>query len=589
MPATQPFRTNRHNHICCESTSSRMDMNFSSTSIRMIVVVALIAIALLVSGCSTPMLNRSSDFAVWDQPLEGRTTLTTDERVARLAGPQTTRSSIEPTVLAASNRTSQATNVAPDPSAQGIQHSDLPSTQSTNVVAARPAMTPTQNPNENVTVRAQSPTGNTGNVYNAVGGTDTGGGVQQTTYQYPELSNPGNVTPSFGLPSPNVGSPNELNPLVQPFERGGNATFADTFPQNYADIDVYVQETQTGRINFGGAYNSDNGIVGQFIIDERNFDITRFPRSFRDVTEGTAWRGGGQSFRLELVPGAMLQRYLVSFSEPYFLNTDYSFSASGYLFERRYFDWDESRLGGRVSLGRRLNQEISVNAGVRMESVTIDNPRLNTSPQLNAELGNSNLFLGNIGLIRDTRDNAFLATKGTYMSATYSQAFGDYSFSRGDLDYRRYRLMYERPDGSGRHTISYGTKLGFSGSGTPIFENYFAGGFSTLRGFDFRGAGPMENGVRVGGEFQWLNTLEYMFPLTADDMIKGVMFCDFGTVEEGIELKSENFRVAPGFGFRIHMPAAGIGAPLAFDFAFPIATADGDDERIFSFYLGVLR
>ena len=144
--------------------------------------------------------------------------------------------------------------------------------------------------------------------------------------QYPELATPDRVMPpGNGLPSPNVGSPNELNPLVQPYERGGNGWT----PQNYADLDVYVTETQTGRINFGGAYNSDNGIVGQFTIDEKNFDITRWPRNFREIVDGTAWRGAGQQFRLELVPGANLERYLVSFTEPYMLGTDYSFSASG--------------------------------------------------------------------------------------------------------------------------------------------------------------------------------------------------------------------------------------------------------------------
>ena len=111
-----------------------------------------------------------------------------------------------------------------------------------------------------------------------------------------------------------------------------------------------------------------------------------------------------------------------------------------------------------------------------------------------------------------------------------------------------------------------------------------------MRGFDFRGASPLEGGVRVGGEFQWLNSLEYMFPVTADDMIRGVVFCDFGTVERDITINKENFRVAAGFGFRIHMPAAGMGgAPLAFDFAFPVATADGDEEQMFSFYMGVSR
>jgi len=71
--------------------------------------------------------------------------------------------------------------------------------------------------------------------------------------------------------------------------------------------------------------------------------------------------------------------------------------------------------------------------------------------------------------------------------------------------------------------------------------------------------------------------------------VKGVLFCDYGTVEEDIEITGDNFRVAPGFGFRVSMPGAGIGAPLAFDFAFPVASAEGDDEKIFSFYLGVLR
>jgi outer membrane protein insertion porin family len=92
----------------------------------------------------------------------------------------------------------------------------------------------------------------------------------------------------------------------------------------------------------------------------------------------------------------------------------------------------------------------------------------------------------------------------------------------------------------------------------------------------------------VGGEFRWLNSVEYFFPITADDMIKGVLFCDFGTVEEKIALHDENFRVAPGFGFRINVPALG-PAPLAFDFAFPLASAAGDDEQMFSFFFGAMR
>ena len=224
-----------------------------------------------------------------------------------------------------------------------------------------------------------------------------------------------------------------------------------------------------------------------------------------------------------------------------------------------------------------------------MEDVEISDPRTNDSPTLNESLGDSDLYLFNVGLIRDTRDHPFLATEGSYLSLMYTQGFGDFDYPRGDVEYRRYRLLYERPDGSGRHTVSFGTKLGITGSSTPIYENYFAGGFSTIRGYEFRGAAPLENGIRVGGEFQWLNTLEYTFPLTADDMIKGVAFCDFGTVEEEVTLNGDNFRVAPGVGLRVHVPALGGGAPLAFDFAFPVNSATGDEEQVFSFYISANR
>ena len=476
--------------------------------------------------------------------------------------------------------------------------------QAANQTAAQNQFSPTAQSNSSsaasqVAARLQAKVNDTGQTGAGSGSRVTTADHQQTNqdngeiakvaYQYPELATPDRLTiPGNGLASPNIGSPNELNPLIQPFERGGNAPIP--FPANYADLDVYVSETETGRINFGGAFNSDNGIVGQFRIDERNFDITRLPTSFGDLINGTAFRGGGQQFSLELAPGQDLQRYSVNLTEPYLLGTNYSLSLSGYLFDRSFFDWDEQRIGGRIALGRRLTPDLSISLGFRGERVELDNARATTSPTLNAILNEKNsLFLFNVGLIRDTRDSQLAATEGTYFSATLTQAFGDFDYTRGDFDFRTYKLLKERADGTGRHTVSFGTKLGFSGSSTPIFENYFAGGFSTFRGFDFRGVGPSEGGVRIGGPFQWLNTVEYQFPILADDSVKGVLFCDFGTIEESITLNSENFRVAPGFGFRVDIPGLGIGAPLAFDFAFPVADAAGDEEQVFSFFLGLAR
>ena len=398
---------------------------------------------------------------------------------------------------------------------------------------------------------------------------------------YPALQPPGEWT----------GAPQDINP-ISPFygpPQIGNQNNPLNLPPNFADIDAIVQEGQTGRFMIGAGINSDAGLTGQLIFDEKNFDITALPRSWRDVSEGYAFRGGAQTLRIEAYPGNVLQRYMVSFSDPYFRGTPVSFGLSGYYFDRNYFDWDEQRLGGRLSLGYRLTPDIALTGSTRMENVKITDPRLDSSPELNAALGSSELYIGQVSLSNDTRDNPFAATEGYLLELSYQQAFGTYDYPRADVKYNRYFLLRERPDGSGRHTLMYSTQFGVTGAQTPIFENYFAGGFSTLRGFDFRGASPVQGGVRVGGEFMWINTVEYLFPLTADDMLKGVVFCDFGTVEEQVEINREAFRVAPGFGFRVQIPRMGNGAPLAFDFAFPVLTEDTDDERIFSFFMGFLR
>ena len=398
---------------------------------------------------------------------------------------------------------------------------------------------------------------------------------------YPALQPPGEWSgaPRGNIPySPFTNAP----PFGQPVD-------AMNLPQNFADLDAVLEEGQTGRFMIGAGINSDAGVTGQVIYDEKNFDIRAFPRSWRDFIDGYAFRGAGQNFRVEAYPGSQVQRYMVSFSDPYFRGTPVSFGLSGYFFDRNYFDWQEQRLGGRVSFGYRLTQDIALTTALRAENINIHQPRVGTSPSLNSVLGDNDLFTGQISLTHDTRDNPFAATEGYFLELAFQQAFGSYDFPRGDLTYNRYFLMRERPDGSGRHTLMFSTGLGVSGAQTPIFENYFAGGFSTLRGFDFRGASPLEGGVRAGGEFRWINTVEYLFPLTADDMIKGVVFCDFGTVEEKVGIDWSDFRVAPGFGFRVSIPRMGNGAPLSFDFAFPINKEDGDDTRVFSFFMGFQR
>ncbi len=365
-------------------------------------------------------------------------------------------------------------------------------------------------------------------------------------------------------------------------------------PINTVPLDVELTDTTTGRFMFGVGVNSDAGLTGQVMINERNFNYRDIPLSLRDLTNGRDFRDGGQGLRIEAMPGNLLQRYMFMFTDPYFIpdptmsGHDISLNISGFYYDRRFYDWSEQRLGGRAAFGYRITDDLSLSLALRAEEVTIHSPRVQGVPQLEEVLGDNELFSGELILSHDTRDVPFLPTEGHFVQLSFSQTFGAFSYPRAEADLRRHFLLKERADGSGRQTLSVIMQTGFSGSDTPIYERFFAGGFSTIRGFDFRGASPVNGGVVVGGDFRFITSVEYMFPLTADDMLKGVAFCDFGTVEESVSMPAESFRVSPGFGLRIAVPMLG-PAPLALDFAVPVNYASTDQIQNFSFFLGLGR
>ncbi len=412
---------------------------------------------------------------------------------------------------------------------------------------------------------------------------------------WPSSPAPAAQQPAFGSQFPGdpvqSGGQGQLAPPLGPSLEPGPvyADFPGAFDPLTRDLPMIVEvdEARTGRLMFGVGINSDAGLIGNIVIDEQNFDLFRFPRGWEDIRNATAFRGAGQRFRAEAMPGTEVQRYMISFQEPYLLNTDVSLSLSGFYYDRRYIEWDEQRVGGRTALGYHFTRNLSGSLSFRGARITIHNPIEPTPDELDEVLGKNTLLGFGASMTHDTRDSAFLATEGHLAEAAFEQVIGSHVYPSVDLDLRRYFLMHQRPDGSGRHVLSMKAQLGWTGDRTPIYDHYYAGGFSTLRGFNFRGVSPIDEdtNVRVGGEFRLLASAEYMFPITADDMLRGVVFCDTGTVEPRIDQWSSKYRVAPGFGLRVVIPAMG-PAPLAFDFAFPISSEAADRTEVFSFFIG---
>jgi outer membrane protein insertion porin family len=268
------------------------------------------------------------------------------------------------------------------------------------------------------------------------------------------------------------------------------------------------------------------------------------------------------------------------------MNTDFSLGLSGFYYNRFYNDWTEDRAGGRISIGRLLSRYWSGGVSLRGENVEIRDFRTPAPTLVTDVEGDNFLSTAQFTLTYDTRDSPFLPSEGHMVEASYEQGFGEFNYPRVDLQGVQYFTIYERPDGFGKHILQFRGQATWTGEDTPLFERLYAGGYSSFRGFEFRGVTPRQMGFEVGGEFMTVGTVEYMVPLTADDNIRAVVFSDFGTVDEDVSL--DRFRATAGFGFRLAIPAMG-PAPIAIDFAWPIVAESFDQERVFSFYVGFTR
>ncbi len=389
-------------------------------------------------------------------------------------------------------------------------------------------------------------------------------------------------------PQPGISNPDET-PFTRPIGDTPAPGFSlEDWQRRSLPITVETEETTTGRIMFSLGVSSDSGLVGSFVVDEQNFDIRRWPTSWSDIKSGTSWRGRGQHFRMELTPGTEVSRYVLSFDEPYLFNSQIGLGTSVMYYERNYDHWDERRVGGQFNFSRALTHDLRAYVGFRGYEVYLDDPVYPTPPRLENALGYSKLFGFSFRLVQDRRDSSFLATEGYYASIEFEQVVGTWSYPRFNAQFKKYWLINERADMSGRHVVSLTTSFSWTGDDTPIYESYFAGGSSTIRGFEYRGVSPLEMGYAVGGNVMVLASLEYLFPITADDMIRGVVFCDTGTVQSKIDEWNDRYRVSIGAGFRISMPMLG-PAPMALDFAVPLVREKGDEKELFSFQMGLQR
>ena len=364
---------------------------------------------------------------------------------------------------------------------------------------------------------------------------------------------------------------------------------------NYRDALAEVRETRTGLIIFGVGVDTNSGVLGQFAIEQRNFDIAKYPRTMRELFSGDAFTGGGQRMKLSFSPGTRVTTGYINFFEPYLFDQPYYMDLTLMLFRRWRESYLERRRGGRATLGHRFTRHWSAEVSLRLEDVRVtdldDRINIDTgmreiiAPDDVQEVEGSN-FLTSVkgGIVYNKTDSIYRPSEGYKFNLGWEQVGamgGEFDFASLSAGFTNYHTVYM--DITERKTVwATGIRGNRIIGDAPVFERFYAGGIGSLRGFDYRGVSP-RGGIRddpIGSDYLVLAGTELTHPLY-EEVVYGKLFCDSGIVDEG------PYRVTVGFGLELVIPQLFQMIPMHFDFGFPVMSDDKDDEEVFSFSFGM--
>ena len=340
-------------------------------------------------------------------------------------------------------------------------------------------------------------------------------------------------------------------------------------------IKCKVVERSTGELSFGAGFSTEDGVLGDIRMSERNF------------------LGRGQDLRANLTVSQRRQQIDISFTEPYFLDRDL---AAGFdLFSsqtdfQRESSYDESSLGGTLRLGYPLTENLRHALRYTLRDDEIHNVDNDASVFIKDEEGARTTSLVGQTFTYDMRNERFLPSEGYYFRLDQDIAgLGfDSRFVRHEVRAEYYYPIM--PDVVFNLSGAGGYIHGIFGDDVHLQNRFFIGG-TNLRGFQFGGVGPRdkETDDRLGGNLYYIGSGEVRFPLGLPEELRifGRAFVDAGTLEDidvsGPTLDESNgLRVATGVGLSWLSPLG----PLSVDFAQAVKKEDKDETEFFRISFG---
>jgi outer membrane protein insertion porin family len=337
-------------------------------------------------------------------------------------------------------------------------------------------------------------------------------------------------------------------------------------------IEVKLTEKPTGSLGIGAGFNSSDGAVYTFNINERNF------------------LGKGQTIKLDLSTSKIEKQTAIGFEDPSFLGrnllagvsfgqTTTTPSSTPLKTERLYF---------APIIGFPLSRDSNLTIKYRLDQddVQLVGEPLLISPLIKVDAGNKNKSAIILSYNLDKTNSVISPTSGYdfRVSQEFNGLGGNISYLKSTLDFKTYKTIF-RDDVILSSDLSAGVIVGTDAS----IMNRFTLGGDRLKGFRNQGIGPYDTiyNSPLGGKMFTSLSLQASFPIGVPEEygIFGGLFIDTGSLwgldntYSGLIDDSANFRSAAG----VSLFWDTVIGPLRFNWSRPIQKETYDVIENFRF------
>jgi outer membrane protein insertion porin family len=344
------------------------------------------------------------------------------------------------------------------------------------------------------------------------------------------------------------------------------------------DIEATVKERSSGTLTAGIGYSQSQGVLFNASVIQDNF------------------LGTGKRMALAFNNSQTNTIYALSYINPYFTPEGIS---RGFTLKYRTTDFTELTTSqyltdvatAGVVFGVPVSETDRINFSLDVSQTKL---KLGDAEDVSVELvdfvdtyGDEFLnFDFGVSWSRDGRDKAIFPTSGALQ-----RLYGEVTLPGSDLTYWKVGYSHRRYFPLSRtFTLALNADLGYGdgyGDTTelPFFENFYAGGYNTVRGYKLYSLGPRDSKDKaLGGNVKVVGNAELLFPMPGkafSDSVRLATFLDVGNVYAG-EFDAGELRYSAGVGATWMSP---LGA-LTVSVAKALNEKEGDETEVFQFQLG---